>query len=49
MTNGTPAPVGTYVAVLAVEDDAYDPFVDSDTDPWTYVATFKILPAGPQC
>ena len=49
MTNGNKSPVGTYVAVLAVEDDAWDPFADRDTDPWIYVATFKILPSGPQC
>jgi hypothetical protein len=46
-TSNTQAPVGTYTVVLAVEDDMYDPFVDSDTDPWIYVATFKINVGSP--
>src|SRR3954453_14958723 len=48
--NGAQAPVGTYVVVLAVDDDGWDPntYLAAHT-PLFYTATFQIKPPGPGC
>jgi len=48
LKDGSQAPVGTYLVVLAVDDDNYDPFITSP-QAMLYTTTFKILPGGPKC
>jgi hypothetical protein len=47
--SNTQAPVGTYLVMLAVEDDFYDPYISPQTDPAIYTATFKIQPGSIAC
>jgi hypothetical protein len=48
-TSNSQAPVGTYVVVLAVEDDERDSGISPTTEPWQYIAMFKIVPFSLQC